>query len=67
MAKPTKPIEIYTDIAGLYRWRLKAANGQIVAGGQQGYKSIRGIQRGIHAVAKALGIDPSRIDELTKQ
>ena len=31
--------EIYADAAGLYRWRLKAANGQTVASSGESFDS----------------------------
>jgi uncharacterized protein len=37
--------EVYADSAGNYRWRLKAANGQIVASSGESFSS--------HANAKA--------------
>jgi len=30
----TSKAEIYRDVRGLYRWRLKAGNGEIVAQGE---------------------------------
>ncbi len=29
--------EIYSDVAGEYRWRLKADNGEIIADSAEGY------------------------------
>ncbi len=43
--------EIYTDKAGEFRFRLKAANGQIVAA-SEGYKSKSGCENGIESVKK---------------
>ena len=41
--------EIYTDKSGEYRFRLKAANGQVIASGQ-GYKSREACVNGIESV-----------------
>ncbi|MBQ9488413.1 MAG: YegP family protein [Lachnospiraceae bacterium] len=43
--------EIYTDKAGEYRFRLKAANGQIIATGE-GYKAKKSCENGIESVKK---------------
>ena len=43
--------EMYTDKAGEYRFRLKAANGQIIAVGE-GYKAKAGCMNGIESVKK---------------
>jgi uncharacterized protein len=44
--------EIYTDGKGEYRWRLKSANGQVIATGGEGYTSKAGAQNGIEAVKR---------------
>ena len=43
--------EIYQDKAGEYRFRLKAANGQIIAVGE-GYKAKKSCLNGIESVKK---------------
>jgi len=43
--------ELYKDKAGKHRWRLKAANGEIVLA-SQGYASKAGAQVGIASVQK---------------
>ena len=43
--------ELYTDKAGQFRFRLKAANGQIIAT-SEGYKSKDGCENGIQSVKK---------------
>ena len=43
--------EVYTDKAGEFRFRLKAANGQIIAVGE-GYKAKVGCLNGIESVRK---------------
>ena len=35
-----------------YRWRMKSANGQIIAGGGEGYTTKAGAQNGIDAVKR---------------
>ena len=43
--------EVYTDKAGEFRFRLKAANGQIIAVGE-GYKAKAGCLNGIESIRK---------------
>lgn len=43
--------ELYTDKAGEYRFRLKAANGEIIATGE-GYKAKAGVLNGIASIGK---------------
>ena len=43
--------EVYKDKAGAWRWRLKAANGQIIATGE-GYKDKPGCEDAIASVKK---------------
>ena len=43
--------EVYKDKAGQWRWRLKAANGQIIATGE-GYKDKTGCEDAIASVKK---------------
>lgn len=59
MTKPekTKPArqaryQVYQDVAGQYRWRLRAANNEIVSEGEA-YASERGARRGIEAHRRA--------------
>lgn len=42
--------ELYQDARGEYRWRLKAANGQTIATGGEGYTSKAGCLNGIESV-----------------
>jgi uncharacterized protein len=42
--------ELYKDAKGEYRWRLKSANGQVIATGGEGYTSKAGAENGIDAV-----------------
>jgi uncharacterized protein YegP (UPF0339 family) len=41
--------EIYKDATGKFRWRLKAANGEIIATGEA-YESKDGCKNGIQSV-----------------
>lgn len=51
-AKEKNPkFEIYTDKAGEFRFRLKAANGQVVAS-SEGYKTMKSCQNGVASVKK---------------
>lgn len=56
-------VEIYRDKAGEYRWRLKAANHQVVASGE-GYKTRAGALRGFAALQRAARI--AKVVDLTK-
>ena len=42
--------EIYKDGQGQYRWRLRAANGEIVADSGEGYVAEDDCRRGIELV-----------------
>jgi uncharacterized protein YegP (UPF0339 family) len=52
--------EIYTDTAGKFRFRLKAANGEIIANGQA-YESKQSAQKGVESVIRS-SADASVID-----
>jgi uncharacterized protein YegP (UPF0339 family) len=45
--------ELYKDKAGEYRWRLKAANGEIMATPGQGYKAMADAKSNIESVKKS--------------
>jgi len=47
--------EIYADAAGSYRWRLKAANGQIVASSGEPFDSKANAQRAAENVKQNAG------------
>lgn len=53
--------EIYTDKAGEFRFRLKAANGQIIAV-SEGYKAIASCLNGIESVKKN-AVDAKIVEE----
>ncbi|HEX3813828.1 MAG TPA: DUF1508 domain-containing protein [Mycobacteriales bacterium] len=44
--------EVYKDTRGEYRWRLKSANGQVIATGGEGYTNKSGVENGIQAVKR---------------
>ena len=44
--------EIYRDAAKKYRWRLKAANGQIVAAANKGYKAKADCEKVVDLIKK---------------
>ena len=46
--------EIYRDTAGDWRWRLRAANGRIVADSAEGYASRRNVLRATGALCDAV-------------
>ena len=48
---PEPKFEIYQDAAGKYRFRLKAANGEIIATGEA-YESKSGCEKGIESVKR---------------
>ena len=54
MSATRRPIvEKYEDAAGEWRWRLKAANGQIIATSGEGYNSKSNAERAIDTVIYA--------------
>ena len=53
--------EVYQDAAGAWRWRLKSANGQIVASGE-GYVRRAGALAGVAAHRRAARTE--RVDVL---
>ena len=54
--------EVYKDSAGKFRFRLKAANGEIVATGEA-YESKDGAVRGTEAVKRAAA--EAEVNDLT--
>lgn len=48
---------VYQDTGGKWRWRLKAANGQIVADSGQGYTSKQACKEGIDIVKGSADAD----------
>ena len=54
--------EIYPDTSGDWRWRLRAANGRIVADSAEGYASKRNVNRAITTFVDT--VELSRMAEL---
>lgn len=48
---------VYKDSSGEWRWRLKAANGQIIADSGQGYSSKSSCKEGIDLVKDSADAD----------
>jgi uncharacterized protein YegP (UPF0339 family) len=61
MAQPQ--FEIYKDQAGKFRWRLRAANGEVIAS-SEAYEVKAGCEKGIAAVKKDAPI--AVLQDLTK-
>ncbi len=55
--------EIYKDSQGEFRWRLRAANGEVIANGE-GYTSKDGCVNGIESVKK--NAPSAEIEDQTK-
>ena len=51
-ARSEATFEVYKDKGGEFRWRLRAANSQVIATSGQGYKEKRGCLEGIESVQK---------------
>lgn len=49
MSKQPK-FHIYQDAQGLWRWRLKAANGRIITRSTKGYNTEAGVRRDVDTV-----------------
>lgn len=48
----TATFEVYVDSQGEYRWRLKHANGNIIATSGEGYASKQKAKQGLESVKK---------------
>jgi len=62
--KKTMTFEVYQDKAGQFRWRLKAANGQVLADSAEGYTTMRWCLHALNAVRN--GVGPARIQHLER-
>jgi uncharacterized protein YegP (UPF0339 family) len=49
---PGARFELFVDAADEWRWRLVAANGNIIADSGEGYTSKQGAERGIESVKR---------------
>lgn len=58
-AMKTYTFDVYRDVSGQWRWRLKAKNGKIVADGSEGYASRRNARRAALAFGKAVLVLPA--------
>jgi uncharacterized protein YegP (UPF0339 family) len=47
--------EIYEDASKEFRWRLKAANGEILATGGQGYKAKESCKKDVERIQEEMG------------
>jgi len=56
--------EIYKDVGGLYRFRLKGRNGDIVASGES-YPTKAAAKKGVRAVQRAA--DGAKVVDLTEK
>lgn len=45
-------IDIYRDTRGQWRWRLRAANGRVVADSAEGYAERRGVDRAVEVLRR---------------
>jgi uncharacterized protein YegP (UPF0339 family) len=54
--------EIYPDAAKEYRWRLKAANGQIIATSGEGYKAKADCRAGIDRIKSDVASDKLKFE-----
>lgn len=52
----TPKFEVFTDARGMFRWRLRAANGEIVAQ-SEAYPTKRNAVRAVGAVKRAAQTD----------
>ncbi len=53
--------QVYRDKASEWRWRLRASNGQIIAGSGEGYKNRRDC---LHAVTLVQKSAEAKVEEL---
>jgi uncharacterized protein YegP (UPF0339 family) len=49
-------VEAYQDIGGLWRWRLKAGNGQVINGPQQGFTRKADALKNYRTVKAAMAV-----------
>jgi len=57
--------EIYKDRKEEFRWRLKAANGNIVATSGEGYKAKEDCKKGIETIQK--GAATAKVEDTTSK
>ena len=49
-------VEVYRDTAGMYRWRRKAANGEIVSDSAEGYTDKRWVEHQASALNEGVEV-----------
>ncbi len=52
--------ELYSDVRGEWRWRLKSSNGNIIADGSEGYRNKSDAEHGINLVKGTTSSTPVR-------
>ena len=57
--------QIYNDGKGKYRWRLRASNGEIIADGNEGYRSKDSCKHGIDLVKQQAA--SAEVEDQTEQ
>lgn len=61
--KAALTFQVYKDEGGAFRWRLRAANGQVIATSGQGYKAKADCLHGIELIRKEAG--KAKVDDQT--
>lgn len=56
MASVLPTIELYADVQGLHRWRMKARNGKVIADSAEAYANRRNARRAAWSLIDLLGI-----------
>lgn len=54
--------ELYRDVKGEWRWRLRAENGEVVADSGEGYVRREDCE---HGIALVKGATNARVDDMT--
>lgn len=54
-------IELYPGPDGLWRWRLRAANGKITADGSEGYANESSVRRAVRRLFNVLCNGPLKV------
>lgn len=57
--------EVYEDTKGEHRWRLKSANGQVIASSGQGYKAKADCRRAIEIIRE--GAASAKVEEASAE
>ncbi|MBB5870130.1 uncharacterized protein YegP (UPF0339 family) [Allocatelliglobosispora scoriae] len=51
--------ELFKDVRGEFRWRLRSGNGEIIASSGEGFKARAGAENGIEAVKRDAASAPT--------